>query len=180
MGGPHGAIAISSTAATTPYVPLTVPEGAVIQSVNYADWDDAELATTTHPVTKHIVPLPYPIDGDLFLPQLEVNHTVEALPSDYRTELATAGFTYNTTETVTNNVTIAPGTDEAVSADISVQINLAAPFVKKETLMNAGYDVNNPNTYFFRRECVMVKISEPELISAFKVERAKVDTDECR
>ena len=171
MGGPYGLISISASTADTPYAPLTVPEGVVMKTVNGLDWDDSDEATTSHPLTKYIIPLPFNEEGDIYLPGIDVDHTVEVLPTTFREALATAGLTYSVADSVANNVTVTPNGVNGITADVSVQVDIAAPYVAKDILMNAGYDVGNSNTYFHRREFVMVKVTTKAVIDNWQALR---------
>lgn len=171
MGGPQGLLAVSSATTTTPYAPLTVPVDIVQRSVDYVDWVDSTTATATHPVTKHLIPLPFPEEGDLYLPEIAAAYTVEALPTALRDELAGQGFTFNSTETVAHNVVITEPLSEGLPHALTAQVQMAAPYVNMAAKAAAGYDTMDSNTYRFKRECVMIKITEHEVINAWQAKK---------
>lgn len=171
MGGPMGMLALSASTQTTPYAAVTLPEGAIQRNVTYTDWDDPLVATTTHPVAKNIIPLPYALDGDIFLPELAIEAEVVALTEPHRAKL---GKTFTTAETAANTVTITPKT-EGVPANVTVQTDLVAPYLGDTFLETAGYVPNN--VHRFKRECVAVRITEPAIIQNYKAAVANVNDE---
>jgi hypothetical protein len=174
MGGPMGMVALSASTQTTPYNAVTLPEGATQRNVTYTDWDDRQVADTTHPVAKHIISLPYALNGDLFLPELVIESDTVALPTEVRNAMSTKGKAFSAVESAANTVTVNPSVDGS-PVEVTVQTNLVSPLISESALTTAGYLPDN--VYRFKREYAAVRITEPALIQHYKTEVANVGPD---
>ena len=168
MGGPLGALALSSATDVLPYAAVTLPATAVQKSVDYLDWHP-DLVGQTIPVSKNIIPLPYDPAGDLYSPAKTTTGTVELLSETQRSSLSTV--TYTSAESATHNLTLTAG-EPGYIGSVSAEVDAIAPYISTAALELAGYQGDR---YHFKRECVAVKVTDPDIIADCKAQIASTN-----